>query len=58
MGSTINNAEPLPTYSPFEYKKKMELKQTCLWSKQIDPSPAGYGNFGPQPAPLNVPGQV
>ena len=47
MASTINNREPLPSYTAFEYKKPMDLKQSTLWNKQIDPQPAGYGNFGP-----------
>jgi len=58
MSSTINNREPMPGFSPFSYKSKINMKETSLWNKQTSPNPAGYGNFGPQSAPLNVPGQV
>jgi hypothetical protein len=56
MGSTINNSEPKPSHMPFTYKQKRDAKEISMWRKQTTPVPAGYGNFGPQSAPLSVPG--
>lgn len=48
----------LPTIIPYEKKYMVTQKQDTLLKNQTKIEAAGYGNFGPQPYPQNVPHQT